>query len=115
MKGSKNLRNCLRKLSTICEIKNPKLRQKVLQNLYDDCLYNALYEITANVTSKNIPLSKRTKENLYKRKKDLNIIRELSHYTRNKRRRKRLVTQSGGFLPLLLPTVASILTSLIAK
>jgi hypothetical protein len=109
---SSNLRNCIQKLIIISKIKNQSLRKKVLLNLYDECLYKALYEVAVNTVSKNVPLKK--KDKLLLRKHKLKI-QKLACFTRNKQKRKSLISQSGGFLPILIPTIASILTSLITQ
>src|SRR5277367_3373350 len=110
---SSNLKKCMQKLIIISKIKNPSIRKKVLLSLYDECLYKAFYEIAANTVSKNIPLKRREK-NLLKKHKI--ILQKLACYTKSKKRRKTLVAQSGGgFLSILIPAIASIITSLIAK
>lgn len=109
---SQNLKKCMNKLVLISKIKNPEVRKKVLLELYDECLYKALHEVAINTTSKKIPLSKKDKIQLRKHKVK---IQNLACYTKNKRKQKQLVSQSGGFLQFLIPTVASLITSLIAK
>ncbi len=69
-------------------------------------------EIAVNTVKQKVNLSKVQKKALKKYKID---IEKLSCYTKNSSKRKKLVGQSGGFLPILIPTVASILTTLLAK
>jgi hypothetical protein len=88
------------------------LRKKVISEVFDDCLYKALNEISVNTVAGKIPLNNQQKKLLRKHKI---TIKKLACYTKNKNRRKKLVLQSGGFLPILIPTVASILTSLLTK
>jgi hypothetical protein len=80
--------------------------------LNDDCLYKALNEIAVNTVNKKVPLSQKQKTSLKKYKID---IEKLSCYTKNSAKRKKLVCQSGGFLPILIPTIASVLTTLLTK
>lgn len=107
---SENLRKCFPKLETISVIKSTKMRNKVLQDICDDCMYKAFHEIAINLFNKNIKLSATQKKKLCKSKK---LLLKLSKKTSNKKERKKLVSQSGGFLPVLIPTLAAILTSLI--
>ena len=107
-----NLNNCIEKLLIISKIKDPNLRKKVLVEVSDDCLYKALKEIAINTVGNKVPLTKVIKNQLKKYRK--NII-DLSKNTQNKIKRKKLVVQSGGFLPILIPAIASIITTLLAK
>lgn len=107
---SKNLNYCIEKLKLISKISDPKLRKKVLLNLYDECLYKALHEVAVNTVKSKVPLSTKQKKQLIKYKIN---IQKLACPTKIKNKRKRLVLQSGGFLPILIPAIASILTSLI--
>src|SRR5258708_11319180 len=109
---SKNLKNCMQQLQFIAKIKDSDLRKKVLKNVADDCLYSALNEIALNTVNKKVPLSAIDKKSLRKHRVK---IQNLACFTKNKKKRKRLVVQSGGILPFIIPTIASILTSLIAN
>jgi hypothetical protein len=109
---SKNLVYCIEKLKLISMIKNEKVRKKFIAEIFDDCLYKALNEISVNTIAKKIPLNIQQKKHL--RKHQL-TIKKLACYTKNKRRRKNLTVQSGGFLPILIPAVASVLTTLLTK
>ena len=48
-------------------------------------------------------------------KKYLNVINKIHKHPKQKLTRKRLIIQSGGFLPVILPIVASIVTELISN
>src|SRR5258708_39696140 len=109
---SNNLKNCMQQLQVIAKIKDSELRKKVLKNFADDCLYKALNEIALNTVNKKVPLSAKDKKSLHKHSIK---IKKLACFTKDKKKRKRLVVQSGGILPILIPTIASILTSLIAN
>jgi hypothetical protein len=108
---SNNLQLCMEKLKIISKIKDPRLRKKILIEIADDCLYKALNEIAVNTISKKVPLNRATKTKLRKYKTH---IKALASKTKNKRLQKKLVVQSGGFLPLLVPAVASILGSVLS-
>lgn len=107
---SENLRNCIGKLQYIAAIKNKRLRSAVLNDICDDCLYKAVHEIALNVTKNNVKLSLPQKKKLFRRKK---LIKALATLTKSKKRRKNLLVQSGGFLPILIPSIVAALGSLI--
>jgi len=107
---SKNLNKCYSKLQFIASVKSPILRKKLLTSLSDECLYKALNEIAVNTIKGNVKLNKSQKTQL--RKYKTNLI-GLSKKTNNKSRKIKLIKQSGGFLPILIPAIASIIGSLI--
>ena len=75
-------------------------------------MYQALHEIAVNTVKGKIPLSGNQKRRLFRY---MNKIKALSKQTKDNKKRRRQVVQSGGFLPILIPAVASILTSLLTK
>jgi hypothetical protein len=105
---SNNLKSCIEKLNFIASIKDPIKRKKVLLNLNDECLYKALREIAYNTVIKKVHLSPKNKKELQRHKLK---IQKLACFTKNKIQRKKLVVQSGGFLPLLMPLIVSTLAS----
>ena len=107
---SRNLKNCMHKLKVISQIKDSKIRKKVLTSMADDCLYKALNEIAINTVNKKVPLSIGQKKKLRKYRIK---IQKLAIPTSNRKKRKQLVIQSGGFLQFLIPAVAAILPEII--
>ena len=107
---SKNLNKCFSKLKFIASVKNDFLRKKLLQSMSDECLFKALNEIAINYSKGNIKLTSNQKRRMRKHEK---LIRKLSRKNNKSSYKKSLIKQSGGFLPIILPAVASILTSLI--
>src|SRR5882757_2590978 len=103
---SNNIINCIEKLKFIASVKDEKLRKKLLVTLSDNCLYNALNEIAINTVKGNVKLSKKETKKLKKFKFQ---IKKLSCKTNDSRKKKKLIIQSGGFLPILIPAVASII------
>ena len=99
-------------MKIISKIRDAQLRKRILSEIADDCLYKALHEIAVNTVKRNVPLSRPAKISLRKYKLH---IQNLARKTKNKKLRKRLVIQSGGFLPILIPAVASILGALLNK
>jgi hypothetical protein len=109
---SENVKKCFDRLRFIASIKNPGLRKKILVSTHDDCLYFALNEIALNTIKGNMKLQTQQKKKLHKYKR---LLKNLSLKTNNRVKRRKLVSQSGGFLPILIPTLASILTTLITN
>jgi len=108
---SSNLQLCMEKLKIISKIRDVRLRKRILSEIADDCLYKALHEIAINTVNRKVPLSRPAKISLRKYKSH---IQSLTRDTNNKKQRKRLVVQSGGFLPILIPAVASVLGSVLS-
>ena len=110
---SKNLSDCFQTLLLVSRIKDDRQRQKVLEIIgCDDKIYKALHELAINLIHGNIPLTKRQKLHLTKEKKK---ILPLAKKINDKRRRKRVVRQTGGFLNIVLPVVATLLTELLTQ
>ena len=110
---SENLKKCMNKLVFIASIKNDLLRKKILMSLSDECLYDALQEIANNYKNKTIKLNPKTRSKL-KGTKEKNILAFLKKKL-NKKDKYKLIKQSGGWLPVIIPAVASILSSLIGN
>ena len=108
---SSNLRMCMEKLKIIAKIRDSRLRKKILSEIADQCLYKALNEIAVNTVSRKVPLNRATKISLRKYKTHIN---SLARKTSNRRLQKKLVVQSGGFLPVLIPAITSILGSILS-
>ena len=109
---SKNLKNCYEKLKFIASVKDHALRRKLLNSLSDECLYKALNEIAVNVVNGKVTFNSATQRKLKKFKEK---IKRLSVKTNNKKTMKSLVRQSGGFLPILIPAIASVVSTLLAR
>jgi len=107
------MNECIKILNIIAKIKNAKTRKKILFDLDgDECFYKALREIALNTVNKNIKVPGPQRKKLQKYKK---LIQTLSKPAKTRRTRKKLIIQSGGFLPLLIPAAISLLTTLIKK
>jgi len=102
---SKNLSRCYAKLQFIASTKNLRLRIKLLEEFFDECLYKAIHEISLNYTKGNIPANKRIKSQL---QRYMRILKRLSIRTKNKHMQKKLVKQSGGFLPILMSLLSAV-------
>ncbi len=75
------------------------------------CIYDALREIAVNIMNKNIPLNKIQLRKLGPHAK---TIKGLACGVKQASRQK-LVQQTGGFLPFLIPIVTSIAGAAVSK
>lgn len=110
---SQNLLKALDLLKDAITIKDPKKRKSVFEYLSKKTfVYKALREIAKNIMNKNIVLNTKQKRKINKHSK---TIKKLAAGTDSNLTRKRLVQQSGGFLPWLLPLVATLVTTIANK
>ena len=108
---SHNLQTCLKELKLVMKINDKKNRLIVLNFLsHKKCIYMALREIAMNIIKQNIPLTKRQTTRLSPYAK---VIKSLSDGAKSKRAKRKLVIQSGGFLPWLIPIIGTAITSAI--
>lgn len=108
---SSHLKESIPTLELMSNIKSKKLREQFLLDQYkvSDKIYKAIREIAENLIHKNIPLETHHKKKLQRYKKDIvNIVHDKA-----KTRRKSHIKQSGGYLPIILPVVLSLIQSMI--
>lgn len=96
-----------------------KLSQKNRNNILKELggektVYNAFHEIAHNTLKGNYKLSK---PQLKKLKPHNNVLKKLCIKSNRNccKKRKKLIVQSGGFLPILIPAIATILSSIISR
>jgi hypothetical protein len=111
---SNNLKKCLKKLELIVSVRDIKLRQKLLKDVScNNDIFKAIKEILLNTVNLNVPLSKNQKVKLKKYEKKMKKLACCKNV--NKASKKNLIMQSGGFLPILIPSVVALLTGLLNK
>ncbi len=112
---SDNLKKVIQTLYMVAKVRGKKKREALLRGMSKDPnIYLALQEIQPtslqayNTLNKNIKLTEAHHKRLrgYKR-----LLEELANGIKAKYK-KRVVVQSGGFLPVLIPLVLSILNGL---
>ena len=105
---SSTLKKYLNVLEFISKIKDKRVREGVLKQYanFDD-FYQALYEIAINLVNKNFPLSNEIKKKFKPHKQK---ILSLTRNNKSARVRRKKVIQTGGFLPLLIPLLLSLLS-----
>jgi hypothetical protein len=104
---SENLKNMFVPLKLLSQIKNKDIRKNATCDFCkNENLYKAIKEIALNIVNKNIPLTNKDKKKLKKYKKDIYL---LSKQKFKSKRKQKVLQQTGGFLPILIPLVATIL------
>jgi len=110
---SKSLKKSFHFLNLLSKIKNEKKRKDLLKEISDDdTIFSALSEIARNQVKGNIKLNKKQSHHLKKHSKTIKGFC-CKKIPLNKRRK--LIVQSGGFLPILLPLVAGVLGSILNR
>lgn len=91
----------------------PQMRRKLLASA-DPEVINMLAQLAANILYGNVPLNKRQLNRL---KRYRNLLRLLRHKQTSVavKRKQLLRSQHGGFLPLILPIISSVVGGLIGK
>lgn len=107
---SENLKNNLNLLKIIYGTKNNRLQKQLLKDFSKNkTFYKSLQEIALNLGYNNIHVNKSQKTKLSKYKK---LVACLCKYQNNKKKKQKLIVQSGGFLNLVIPILLSSLGTL---
>lgn len=86
-----------------------KLKKELISRLPKECI-KTICECTLNLLKGNVPLTKQQKKNLQKYK---STLRDIADKKKSLFVKRKLIIQKGGFLPILIPTVISVLTKII--
>ena len=109
---SKSLGKALPFLKLVSNLSNQN-RRRVLRELGGDkTVYNALNEIAHNTIKGKVKLNKSQSRKLKPHRKILENLCKPTNRNCSKKR-KSLIVQSGGFLPILIPALATILSTII--
>lgn len=110
---SKELSECLPIIQLYMKLKGKKLRQDFLSDQFkqDAKIYKAIHEIVMNVVHQNLPIPDDVKPKLRRHKR---AIIEFIHDKNKKRNRKHLV-QSGGYLHYIIPAAIQLISSLLSN
>lgn len=112
---STNLRANFYKLELISQLKNPKARKVLMTEFSKDVGFcKAVREIVKNTVKRNVRVSDRERTRLLKYK---NLILSIAKKQKDHKRTRKLVQQTGTgvILPILVPLVAAIISSLTSK
>ncbi len=108
-KMSYSVRRTLDFLKMLSKIKSVNKRNAILKEISGDkVLFDSLSELAHNLLKGNIPLKK---PQLQKLKRHNKLLKALDCPKTRKclSKRKKLIEQSGGFLPILIPAAAAAL------
>jgi hypothetical protein len=93
----------------VSRIKSAKIRNMILKEVNGDkVLFDALSELAHNHIKRNIPMRKDHFKKLKRHTKLLNSL-DCPKSRKCALKRKKLLEQSGGFLPILIPAAAAAL------
>ena len=108
---SENLQLCLPHLHAVSKVKDPAKRKQLLKDICNQkCFQKALREVAVNTINKKVPLTACQKKKLIGSQK---VIAQLGKKHKRKSYKQRLVVQTGGILPYLIPAVATLIGKLI--
>ena len=108
---SANLKKCMKELKIAMSYKHKPTRNAILMFLaHKKCIYNALREISMNILNKNLKLKR---HHIRRLNPHVETIKALKRGVKTPKERRKLVRQSGGFLPWLLPVIASAISAVI--
>lgn len=107
----KRVLECLPAITEIAKARTLKRRLFLLEKA-KDCVYYAISEVSLNILQGSVPVSTRRIKTLQKYK---TTIRKIASKDLKLPTRKRLIIQSGGFLPSLLIPAVTFLAEIIAK
>jgi len=98
----------------LLEKSSPKLRVKLLQDLIENHSFRTfLEEIFLNVKGATLQLSSDDTKKLNKKKKVINALTDIPKNYKSKSKRKEAAKQIGGFLPILIPALITVIGELI--
>lgn len=104
---SSTIKQCINTFKIVSDISDSQTRKKAVECLCENgWLYKALREIALNIVRKNIPLNLNQKKKLKRYRKSIYKLA----ITKSNRKNKKLVSQVGGFLPILVPALISLLS-----
>jgi hypothetical protein len=113
---SKNLKHCYQVLSLVAKVKDKRLREAILKQIScEEKIYAAVSELATNTIKGNIPLTEAQKNKLRKQKKFIEGLKCQKKGRLSKEGKKKFVEQSGGFLNVVLPIIATVLADLLMK
>ena len=103
-----NVLKCAKELENLAKVKDFKNKKVLIKNA-EDCVIDAISEIALNCLNGRIPLRDCDFKSLIKYQTVLRKISKIGPVNK----RKRLISQTGGFLNLLIPPALSLIASVI--
>jgi len=99
---------CAKELENLAKVKDFKNKKVLIKNA-EDCVIDAISEIALNCLNGQIPLRDCDFKSLIKYQTVLRKISKIGPVNK----RKRLISQTGGFLNLLIPPALSLIASVV--
>ena len=109
---SKHLRQALPMLDILTRLSKRKRMKELAEMGGEIKLYNALHEIAFNTIKGPVKLTEVQKRKIKPYRKTLEDLCK-KKYKNCIKKRKELIIQSGGFLPIVLPTIVSLLSAIL--
>lgn len=110
---SKNLRTCLKTMELYSKTKSKNLKKSLLHEMSKtECFYKALYEVVNNIYLGNLNFPNKTQKQL---KKFIPIMQKIHSQPKTKRKRMKMIKQTGGFISFILPILSSVLAGLVGN
>ena len=103
-----NVLKCAKELENLAKVKDFKNKKVLIKNA-EDCVIDAISEIALNCLNGQIPLRDCDFKSLIKYQTVLRKISKIGPVNK----RKRLISQTGGFLNLLIPPALSLIASVV--
>jgi len=103
--------NCASELNALVKVEDTKTKRKLIKS-FNDCVINAISEISLNCLNGKIPLSKREFQNLSKYR---SVLRLLSNKSIKIQRKRSILNQKGGFLQFLIPPALGLISTVVAN
>jgi hypothetical protein len=108
-----DLRDCLHRLDVVARTKDSRRRRTLLRELaQDEDVHRTLQLLARNTINMRIPLERHHKQKLIKHSK---VIQDLARKRTSKAKTKKLIEQSGGILPILVPLAIELATDLLEE
>lgn len=109
MTKSSKLKRTLPYISVLLNTPNPNLQNRLIKS-FPNFVLDDIVEVLYNVMLNNVKLrSPKQKQAMTKHRKQLTLL--FNNSKRKRKRRNIIRKQRGGFLPAVLPVIASVLAS----
>ena|ERR1700712_2868692 len=106
----KNVIECIPELEALAKVRGKK--REIFISKAKNCIINAVSELAKNCLHGNINLNECQFDKL---KKYQNILRKINTKKTSIKKRRELMIQNGGFLPLLIPPALSVIAGLVGN
>ena len=106
-----NIIDCLEELNNILKEKRIQNRKKLITSV-NNCVIDAISEISLNCLKNKFPLEKTAYNKLFRHRE---ALRKLSNKKLSNKIRRKILIQKGGFLPLLIEPALSFIGAIVVE